>query len=258
MKPLRNLGLRTDLELSRFEALVKDRGDYLVVETPGNPLFYWGNYLIFPAEPKEGDVSEWIELFRKEFAHQPQVQHIALTWDSHEPGVDAPGFEKEQAAILTLAPSALQKPPHFNSAISVRPLSSTRDWESALENQIACRMEGFDEGIYRTFKTTQMARYRRMAESGLGNWWGAFLGSELVADCGLYLFENIGRFQAVGTAPAHRRQGICATMIFEIARQNPKTLVIVAELGSADRAYRSVGFGGTLSQWQLQLRPGND
>lgn len=258
MKPLQNVGLSTDLEIARFEGLVKDRGDYLVVETPGNPSYYWGNYLIFPKEPTREDGERWTNHFRQEFAHQPLIKHIALTWDSYEPGEEIPGLSREEASILTLAPSQLNKPLHHNSALEIRPLKTDQDWEAAIQNQVACRMEGFEEAGYFVFKRAQMGKYRRMAEAGLGNWWGAFSQGKLVGDCGLYLFGELGRFQAVGTSPHHRRQGVCATLIYEVARQNPKLLVIVAELGTADRTYRSVGFTGNKSQWQLSRRPADE
>ena len=45
-----SLGFRTDLALRVLEgAEVTDRGDYLVVRSPDNPTFYWGNFLLLGA-----------------------------------------------------------------------------------------------------------------------------------------------------------------------------------------------------------------
>jgi hypothetical protein len=47
-----SLGFQTDLALRVLEgAEITDRGDYLVVRTPDNPTFYWGNFLLL-ARPR--------------------------------------------------------------------------------------------------------------------------------------------------------------------------------------------------------------
>ena len=44
---IRSLGYRTDLMVrAREGSLVEDRGDYLVIRSPGNPAFWWGNFLL--------------------------------------------------------------------------------------------------------------------------------------------------------------------------------------------------------------------
>jgi hypothetical protein len=44
---IRSLGYRTDLFFPRFDGIIIDRGSYLVIRTPGNPHFYWGQFLLF-------------------------------------------------------------------------------------------------------------------------------------------------------------------------------------------------------------------
>jgi predicted GNAT family acetyltransferase len=64
----------------------------------------------------------------------------------------------------------------------------------------------------------------------------------------------VGRFQAVGTHPDHRRQGICATLVYETARRalatgRAVTLVMVADPDyHAARIYESVGFAAAEQQ----------
>ena len=52
---VKSLGYKTDLIFPAFDGEIVDRGDYLVVRTPSNPYFYWGNFLLFPRPPAEGD-----------------------------------------------------------------------------------------------------------------------------------------------------------------------------------------------------------
>jgi predicted GNAT family acetyltransferase len=107
-----------------------------------------------------------------------------------------------------------------------------------------------------------MRSYRRMSEAGLGHWYGAFSENQLVADLGLFHDGALGRFQNVGTHPAFRRRGVCATLVF-LASQHAlgehalgehalKTLVMVAdEDGDARRVYEDVGFVATEKQRTL-------
>ena len=56
---IHSLGYLTDLFFSDFDGLTTDRGEYLVIQTPANPDFYWGNYLIFANPPAKGDFDRW-------------------------------------------------------------------------------------------------------------------------------------------------------------------------------------------------------
>ena len=93
-----------------------------------------------------------------------------------------------------------------------------------------------------------MARYRKMAQAGLGAWFGAFLENQLVADLGLFFEAGVGRFQQVETHPDFRRRGICGTLVYHSSRfgfekMEARTLVMVAdEHYHAARIYESVGF----------------
>jgi len=78
---VRSLGYRTDLIFPSFEGEILDRGDYLVVRTPLNPVFYWGNFLLFSEPPGEGDFDQWRRLFQREIGGPPQFKHLAFGWD---------------------------------------------------------------------------------------------------------------------------------------------------------------------------------
>src|SRR3954454_14400580 len=102
---MRSLGFRTDLMLRRLaNASVTDKGDYLVVETPDNPGFYWGNFLLLADPPPAGTAARWLDVFHAEL---PAAAHVAIGID----GVDcetgdvgallAAGLELESSVILT-------------------------------------------------------------------------------------------------------------------------------------------------------------
>jgi ribosomal protein S18 acetylase RimI-like enzyme len=250
---LRSLGYRTDLIFPAFEGQIVDRGDYLVVRTPANPTFYWGNFLLFGQPPGRGDFERWRELFGREIGSQPLFVHQAFGWDSPEGemGLSEPflqaGFEPAQDVVLT-APGP-RPPARPSTAISVRPLSSASDREQALELQVMCRDAGHEAGGYRVFKRRSMDRYVKMSQTGRGDWYGAFIGEQLVADLGVFHDgQGLGRYRSVETHPDFRRQGIAGTLVYEagrraVERHGLHTLVIVAEENSAPaRLYQSLGF----------------
>ncbi len=162
---VRSLGYRTDLIFARYQGMIVDRGDYLVIRNASNPGYYWGNYLLFRDPPGQDALPEWKRLFHDEIAaHQP-APHLAFGWDSPEgePGVLEPflaeGFIRNEDVVLTTG--AVSPPP---------------------ENQVVYHAAKFPMPAYRTFKARQMEDYRRMADAGLGAWLGAFLDGRLVAD----------------------------------------------------------------------------
>lgn len=249
---LKSLGYQTDLIFAAFDGEIRDRGDYLVIRTPSNPGFYWGNFLIFDRPPEAGDIQNWTAIFQQEIGTPPEVSHQTFGWDSPgdetgeiQPFIDA-GFTFLQSDVLTA--QQVHPPRHLNTDVTVRPLATQEDWNQAIENQIACREPVFEEAGYRTFKERQTTRYQAMEAQGLGNWFGAFVGDQLVADLGIFHNHTLARFQSVETLPEFRRQGIAGTLVYEASRYALKhypiqTLVIVADHDSAPaRLYASVGY----------------
>ena len=253
---LRSLAYFTDLSLLRFEGRVEDHGDYYLAETPDNPSFFWGNLMVMKKPPQAGDFERWTKLFKKNFSHQPLVKHITFGWDSTtgEEGdiqpFKAAGFSPEPAVVLTATNSDLQTTAKMNREVHVRPLTSDAEWEAAIATQVATRKDQFKEELYLPYKRRAMARYRRMSETGHGHWFGAFLNDRLVADCGVFSFDGIGRYQTVGTHPDFQRRGICSALIYHSAKfafkNGAQTLVMVAEPEyHAALIYKSVGFKET-------------
>ena len=49
---IRSLGFRTDLRLLEMTgSVIEDRGTHLVVRTPANPTYFWGNFLLLRELP---------------------------------------------------------------------------------------------------------------------------------------------------------------------------------------------------------------
>lgn len=265
---VRSLGYRTDLIFPRFDGEIIDRGNYLVIRTPSNPTFYWGNFLLFSQPPKEGDLRRWRDLFATEIGVPPAFEHQTFGWDSPEgeegaiePFLQA-GFRADRSVVLA---ATEPKPPARRAVrVHVRRLTADRDWQQAINLQVICRESGSDEADYRIFRQRSMERYRRMDEAGLGNWYGAFSDHRLVADLGIFRDGDLGRYQSVETHPDFRRQGIAATLIYgagqhALAANHLKRLVMVAETESAPaRLYESLGFKPTEKMVGVLKPPRND
>ena len=249
---VRSLGYRTDLIFPAFDGEIIDRGNYLVVKSPANPTFYWGNFLLFDHPPGEGDYAKWRQLFVDEIGSPPEFEHQAFGWDTTGPekGIIQPfldhGFELEHGTVLTLHHTHLITKPV--QGITFRALLTEEDWLQSVENQVICRDEIFSEAGYRVFRMRQMQRYREMVVQGLGAWFGAFYGNQLVTDLGIFCDRELGRYQSVQTHPDFRRRGIAGGLVnyaanYAFENLAVETLVILAEAGSAaDRLYQSLGF----------------
>jgi ribosomal protein S18 acetylase RimI-like enzyme len=258
---VKSLGYRTDLIFPAFDGEILDRGSYLAVRTPSNPTFYWGNFLLFEHPPAEGDFDRWRDLFAREIGVPPGTKHMAFGWDTvgGEQGFAAPfladGFSLDQSTVLTAG--RLVPPAHPAPDLVVRPLRSDDDWAQAVENQVVTREGEHAECDYRIFRERAMARYRKMAERGSGDWFGGFLGGKLAADLGIFHSGRVGRYQSVQTLPDFRRRGFAGTLVYEAStyamdRYGLDTLVIVAETDSAaGRLYQSLGF--ELAEHQVGL-----
>lgn len=249
---VRSLGNRTDLIFQRFEGEVLDRGDYLVLLTPSNPTYRWGNMLLFSDPPEEGDFERWHRLFAREVGAGPSIDHVVFAWDTVNgetghvrPFLDA-GFELDESVVLSA--SAVNPPPKINPEVRIERLQTQSEWQEALELQVLCRDEEEDESSYRPFMERRMEQYQRMVAAGKGSWFGAYLNEMLVADLGLFVEDGVGRFQNVETHPDYRRQGICGTVVHEVSRygleaMGAETLVMIADCNyHAAGIYESVGF----------------
>lgn len=249
---VRSLGYQTDLIFASYDGELIDRGNYLVIRTPTNPTYYWGNYLIFADPPRQGDHQMWQELFAKEIGTPPLVTHQTFGWDAihDEQGIIEPfledGYHLEQSVVLTtqqLTPSSASV-----AGVTVRPLESESDWTQSIEIQVECREPEFEEADYRLFRQRQMNRYLAMTQAGLGAWFGAFIGNQLVANLGIFHTKELGRYQSVLTHHNYRRRGIARHLVtqsgaYAFDHFGIKTLVIVAEADSqAQRLYQATGF----------------
>lgn len=251
-----SLGIQSDLIFHRRNGEILDREAFLLVRTPAQPAYFWGNYLIYPEAPTIEQLPAWEEAFHREFSGQPLSTHRSFTWDAK--GMENPlaprdieafaerGYEYDVSVVL--AAEHVNGPRHPNVAVEYRPLIRQDDWEQMLDLQLECREEEFAAEPYREFLSQRVGAWRRLVDAGSGVWFGAFDSGQLVADAGLFWEGTLGRFQNVETRWSHRRRGICGTLVHQLSQYGLGPVGLIRLVMQADedyhaaRIYESLGF----------------
>jgi len=237
--------MTTDLALLATRgASIVDRGDYLVVETPDDPGYYFGNLLALPAAPQIGEVAYWTRRFALELGKKPEIRHVTLQWDDPTGATGAAdelvaaGFVVEVHEVRTAA--QLVTPP-APAGVTIRAMDPD-DVRASIE--LAWGISDRHDESYRAFLRRRAAWHASLVERGAAGFWGAYddATGELAGSLGLVPLGDVRRYQDVQTAPTHRKRGIAAALLATAAASGTTPLVIVAELGgAAARVYERLG-----------------
>ena len=244
---LKSLGIKTDLMFFKQNGIVEDRGDYILVRSPDNPGFFWGNLLIFPNPPEKGDFEKWIDLFKKEFSGVDDIEHMTFEWGSSRKTnelekFEKAGFEYDETDVL-IAENGIE-PEFVNKDIVMKKIVSIEDWRQIIDFQIEVNPDGYDEEHLRPFTEKRFKDYKSYSDSGLGNWYAAYESNKIVADLGLYSDNGVSRFQSIKTHESYRKKGIAQTLMKYAADDiGGDYFVIQAEDdGPAINMYKTIGF----------------
>jgi GNAT superfamily N-acetyltransferase len=254
-------GWQTDVAVLRLGgAEVTEHADHLVVREPGNPRFHWGNFLLVTDPTTVDDADRWLERFAEEF---PDAEHVALGLVV-EPAAapwEAKGLSLETDDVLSaeVLPRVLPCPDGYTA----RAFSTADDWAQHVAVGLRANERSGEheaEG-HAAFTAARAATRRTLVERGIGAWFGAFHGEDLVADLGIVdCGEATARYQSVGTDAAHRRRGLAGHLIGLAARwaeeQGCTRWVIITEVDNpAGRLYRSLGFVPDVQNVQVYRAP---
>lgn len=240
-------GWATDLAVLELSgATIEDRRDHLVVTSPGNPGFHWGNCLVVTDAADVEDAGRWIALFQAAFPYATWIS-IGLIrapsderpWTQHGVGVDI------DPVLTTRTVPRLPPPP---VGYTVRPLQP-RDWEAVLQRAMAENAAaGAEEPTaYERFARARTAARQALSERNEAAFFGAFAGEALVADLGVVRCGVVARYQSVSTHPEHRRRGLASHLLGVAGRWASdhgcdKWVIVTEEGNPALRVYRNAGF----------------
>lgn len=254
-----SLGYRTDVMLLRLQgSLVEDAVDHLVVRTPSNPGFHWGNFVLADQAWVDRPLVDLLAIFH---AKHPAAGHVAIGLD----GVDgrawgdaelsACGLEVQRSVVMTA--TQVEQPLRPNIDAVCRMLASDADWAAAVHLHTVDYATS-DSAEERDFEQRRMTARREQQQAGLGGWFGAFVDGEMLAGLGLFTDgSGLGRFQNVETLASARRLGLASTLVHYASTVGLRDfgirdLVMVADPDdNAIRIYRALGFAGTEIQVQI-------
>lgn len=266
-------GWATDFILHRDGAQILERTDWLVVRTPSNPHYYWGNCLVVPQAPADADLDRWLARFADEISGpQPASRHVAIGVDAPRegrayPAWQAAGFEVIDTTMLRLRPGELQPAPPPRVDATFRRLDFAADGEAIIDVEMT-DAGAFEPEGYRAYRRLQQQRYARLQAQGLAHWFGLACDGRLAATCGLLRDRAArgatARFQFVVTHADWRRRGLCGALVHAVSAfalhdwGAAEVYMAAVPTDVAIGIYRARGFVGVGDSFQLQRNAPED
>jgi ribosomal protein S18 acetylase RimI-like enzyme len=242
----------TDIDVLAPDHTIHRRDGYWVVGSPGNPTYWWGNFLLFDDAPAAGAGPGWERLFAAEFAERPEVTHRTFAWDrvDGEAGAAAQefvarGYKLEWSCGLIAAAGRLTSHPAANREVEVRALDPDGDeelWEAVVDlhcGNASEEMQG--SGYHRAFVRRRQQELREIFRAGRGSWYLALIGGLVAGSLGIVVTAGRARFQSVDTVPAFRRQGVARRLVFDAAQDARRRYEIEQFVIAADPEYHAIG-----------------
>jgi len=241
-----DIGWSTDLAvLTLSGSSVDDRGDHLVVRTPANPTFHWGNCILVTDPAAADDADRWAQVFGATF---PSVTWVAIglprlpedprAWAAHELEL-----EVDEVLVASTLPQQTPRP----DGVSVRRLTGD-DWEQDVALAIAenVRTGDYETDGYIVFARARSDARRAISERDTAAFFGAFDDGVLVASLGIVRCDKAGRYQNVLTDARHRRRGLASHLLGVAARWAAsygcdRWVIVTEATNPAKRVYQRVG-----------------
>lgn len=238
-------GWATDVAvLEHSGSLIEDRGDHLIVRTPSNPTFHWGNCLLVTDRDVVADAARWTVGFADAFPAADWIAIGLVAMPDDASGWVAQRLELELDDVLVT--STLPRTGALADGYVARELTGDADWEQHVAREIRDNVD-YEPVAHERFLRARTASQRALTERGDAAFFGAFADGALLADLGIVRCGDVARFQAVGTDAAHRRRGLASHLLGVAARwaadRGCREWVIVTEATNpAGRVYRAAGF----------------
>ncbi len=253
-------GWQTDLAILELTgSTVADRGDHLVVRTPRNPDYHWGNLVFVTDEGAVDDAGRWVDTFADAFPDARWVAIGLVRKPDDETAWAKRGVPVEVDEVLTARERPRRTP--LPAGYTVRRLVGG-DWAQREARDVAenDRTGEHDPEAHRRFVAARTQSCRALSERGDGAYFGAFAGDTLVADLGIVVCGRTARYQSVGTHVEHRRRGLASYLLGVAAgwaadRGCGRWVIVTESTNPAGRVYRSVGFRPDVANAQAYRAP---
>jgi GNAT superfamily N-acetyltransferase len=256
-------GWATDIAVHELSgANVEDLGDHLVVRSPLNPRYHWGNCILVREPDAADDADRWVGVFLEAF---PSADWIAIglrrlpadvaPWAAH-------GAELEAIEVLTTR--ELPRLTALPDGYEVRALAGD-DWEQTVTLAVDenARTGSYPADSYEAFSRLRAEESRALCdrEDDVAAYFGAFAGGVLAAQLGVVRCGGDGRYQNVLTGEAHRRHGLASHLVGVAAswaadRGCGRWVIVTERTNPALAVYRGVGFVPDGVNVQAYRKPG--
>jgi len=245
-------GWKTDLDILEMSgSTIEDFGDHLVVKTPHNPNYHWGNCILVTNPGSASDAEKWIQRNREVFPDHawlaiglPQMPADADEWIRN-------GVELEQLDVLSTDSLPKQQP--LAAGYTAR-MFQEQDWEALTAKELAEALNegGYEPAAIESFVLETNWTRKQLAASGSAAWFGAFFEGELVANLGIVVCGATGRYQSVETNGDHRRKGLASHLLGLAASWSQSHgcnnwVIVTQKTNDAGRVYRRAGFSPDVS-----------
>jgi len=256
-----SIGFSTDIMLASLLGKLTEQNRYFVIRSPGEPNFYFGNYIVFKSSTLPTDFTEAVATFEKELGDDPQIKHRLFAWNAREEFPSIPqsatqmGYSHDPSLVLTMKTGPIKN--EINSDFTYREINLDKEMSDLIECQVLNASSGWTPDGLRKNMESRLPKYARAARAGRGAWFGAFDGNKMVGDFGIFHDGQVGRFQSVGTIPEYQNRGICRSLLryaceFAFDEWNLELLVIAADpKHHAQKVYKNAGFIPT--EWMHTL-----
>ena len=257
---IRPLGWATGVAILQLTgSVVEEHADHVVIRSPHNPDFHWGNCLFVTDDDAVDDAERWWDIFGRAFPEADWVA-IGLTRMPDDRAAWAKlGLELEVDDVLTTRtlPRRLPRAPGY----TVRRLTA-KDWGRSAARRVAENRltQNHDPAAFERFATAQARTHRELSERDLAAWFGAFANDTLVAELGIVRCGTTARYQGISTDEEHRGRGLASHLLGVAAqwaadRGCDRWVIVTGATNPAGRVYRSVGFVTDGSSVEAYRRP---
>ena len=253
-------GWETDLAVLRHGgSVIADRGDHLLVRTPDNPGFHWGNLLFVTDEDAVDDGERWVRTFQTAIPDATWVAVGLIRMPDDPTEWVAQGLDVELDEVLTTRTLPRQTP--LPDGYTARRLDGD-DWARLVGRSVADNDRTGEHApkSYARFVSAQTKAQRALSERDVAAFFGAFAGDTLVASLGIVRCGTTARYQSVGTDAEHRRRGLAAHLLGVAARWSAdhdceRWVIVTEATNPAGRVYRSSGFEPDTGNAQAYRKP---
>lgn len=252
MYQFKSLGIESNFLMDTFLANTIEKDEYFVIQTPGRPNYFWGNYILMKKPPVKGDFEKWVNVFETEVGEKRERGFCAITFDlKSDETFDASDFFKNKFRIgidKILIADKIIKPEKFNAKLTVREYELSKNLNSYIEVHFDNNWPYGDKAEQEEFLMEQAMSFSSLVSKDVAKRFGCYLNNKLVADLGIYWNDKIVRFNSISTHQSYRRLGACSTLVYSVSKklfeQNPNTRLVMQadENYHAALIYESIGF----------------